>query len=308
MSYYLVVGTTVAIYVVLSLSLNIVVGYAGQPNLGQGAFFGIGAYFEAVLTTTYGISFWIGLVAAALAAATCGAVLGVISLRLKADYLAISTIGINFVAVAVFQTVPFFGGSVGIYGIPLPSIGSYQFDNTAFFVMSVVLVLLVAGLSFYLERTWFGSALLAIKDDEHAAASIGIRVAVYKVAAFTISTALAGMIGGLYAAFLSVVTPTSFGFTESVVILSMLVFGGLGTIRGAIVGAAILGVLPEAFRFISDYRLLTFGAILLLTLRFQPQGLLGRHSLLAHSMGWLSGHLAHPRASGVNEPDATFRG
>jgi branched-chain amino acid transport system permease protein len=306
MSYYLVVGTTVAIYAVLAISLNIVVGYAGQPNLGQGAFFGIGGYFAAVLSTTYGLPFWVDLPIAAVVTAACGAVLGMISLRLRADYLAITTIGINFVAVAVFQTVPWFGGAVGIYGIPPPTIGPYVFDDTGFFVAGVLMVALVALASLYLERTWFGSALLALKDDETAASSIGIRVAVYKVAAFVISTGFAGMAGSLYAHFLSVVTPSSFGFTESVVILSMLVFGGLGSIWGAMVGATILGVLPEAFRFVSDYRLLTYGAILLLMLRFQPQGLLGHASWVTQGANrvWA---LA-PRRQRLDEHDAPLGG
>lgn len=281
MSYLVVVTTTVTIYAILTVSLNVVVGYAGQPHVGQGAFFGIGAYLAAVLATRYGVSFWLTLPAAFAAGGLAGVVLGSISLRLREDFFAITTIGLNFVIVAIFQKVPWFGGATGIYGLPLPTIGGYEFDNSAFLLTALVILVVTIGVSAYLERTWFGSALIAVKDDELAAASVGTPVAAYKVAAFVLSTAIAGLAGAVYAFFLSAVTPESFGFTESVVVLAMLMLGGVGTIRGAVLGAVVLGVLPEAFRFISDYRLLVFGVILVLVLRFQPQGLVGEGSLLA---------------------------
>jgi len=281
MSYYEVVTTTVTIYAVLAVSLNIVVGYAGQPNLGQAAFFGIGGYVAAALSVRHGVSFWLCLPAALAAGCAAGLVLGAISLRLREDFLAVTTIGINFVVVAMFGKIPFFGGAVGIYGIPLPSIGSHQFSTLDFALAAIAMLILTVAISAYLQRTWLGAALAAIKDDELAAASVGTPVARYKVTAFVVSTSIAAAAGALYAFFLSVVTPDSFGFTESIVILAMLMLGGVGTIRGAVVGAAILGALPELFRFISNYRLLTFGTILVLMLRFQPQGLVGERSLVA---------------------------
>lgn len=273
--YLAVVAVTICIYATLVVSLNVVTGYAGQPNLGQSAFFGIGAYAAAVASVTYGWSFWSTIPLAVAAAAVAGLVLGGISLRLREDFLAISTIGLNFVVVAMFQYVPIFGGAMGIYAIPLPSIGSYTFGNEAFLVLGLVMVALVTALSLYLERTWFGAALLAIRDDDVAAAATGIPVAPYKVAAFMLSAGCAGLAGALYAPFLSAVTPTSFGFSESVVILAMLMLGGLGGVPGALIGAIILGALPEVFRPISDYRLLVFGVLLVLVLRFLPGGLAG---------------------------------
>jgi len=281
MSYLLVVGVTIAIYAMLTVSLNIVVGYVGQPNLAQSAFFGIGAYFAAALSAHFHVSFWWTMPVSFFTAGAAGFVLGAISLRLREDFLAITTIGLNFVTVAVFQYVPFFGGATGIYAIPLPSIGGRPFGNLEFFLVSMAMLAAMVGISRYLEHTWFGASLVAVRDDETAAASVGVPVATYKVIAFSLSAAFAGVAGSLYAPFISAVTPTSFGFTESVVILSMLIFGGLGTIRGALLGAVILGALPEAFRFISNFRLLTFGIILLLMLRFQPQGLVGEASAAA---------------------------
>lgn len=298
MSYLVVIAVTVVIYAILTVSLNIVVGYAGQPNLGQGAFWGIGAYFAAVFSTRYQVSFWWTIPIAFAAAGALGLILGLVSLRLREDFLAITTIGFNFVVVALFQYVPFFGGAVGIYAIPLPAIGGHRFDNLDFLVIGALILAVVMLLSKYLEHTWFGGSLMALRDDEQAAASAGIPIASYKIAAFTLSAAIAGVAGSLYAPFLSAVTPTSFGFTESIVILSMLIFGGLGTIRGALLGAIVLGALPEAFRFISNYRLLTYGVILLLMLRFQPQGLVGIDSAAAQ----LTARVLHPSRRGKRKP------
>jgi branched-chain amino acid transport system permease protein len=302
MSYLIVVGVTIVIYAILTVSLNIVVGYVGQPNLAQSAFLGIGGYFAAVFSTRYHTSFWWTIPLAFITAGAAGLALGAISLRLREDFLAITTIGLNFVVVAVFQYVPFFGGAMGIYAIPLPSIAGHQFGNTAFLVVGLVMLVFVMAVSKYLEKTWFGASLTAIRDDETAASSIGVPVASYKVIAFALSAAFAGMAGSLYAPFLSIVSPTSFGFTESVVVLAMLIFGGLGTIRGAVVGALILGALPEAFRFISNYRLLTFGVILLLMLRFQPVGLVGDGSVLVKLTRRSVGALHQRRRSGTPDP------
>jgi branched-chain amino acid transport system permease protein len=285
MSYFIVIGVTVVIYAMLTVSLNIVVGYVGQPNMAQSAFLGLGAYFAAVLSTRYHLSFWLTIPVSFMVSGVAGLLLGAISLRLREDFLAITTIGLNFVMVAIFQYLPFFGGAVGIYAIPLPKIGAHTFGNADFLILGLAMLGLLVGLSKFIEHTWFGGSLIAIRDDEDAAASVGIPVASYKVIAFSLSAAFAGMAGSLYAPFLSVVTPTSFGFNESMVVLSMLIFGGLGTVRGALLGALLLGVLPEAFRFISNFRLLTYGLILLLMLRFQPQGLVGDASVVSRLVG-----------------------
>jgi branched-chain amino acid transport system permease protein len=304
MSYMIVVSVTVVIYAILTVSLNIIVGYVGQPNLAQSAFFGIGAYFAAVFSTRYHTSFWLTIPLAFATAGVAGLVLGAISLRLREDFLAITTIGLNFVIVAVFQYVPFFGGAVGIYAIPLPSIAGHQFGNNAFLTVGLMMLAFVMAVSKYLEHTWFGASLMAIRDDQTAASSVGVPVASYKVIAFTLSAAFAGMAGSLYAPFLSAVTPTSFGFIESVIVLAMLIFGGLGTIRGAVLGALILGALPEVFRFISNYRLLMFGAILLLMLRFQPVGLVGEGSVLVKLTRRATEELRRRRHKGTSDPPA----
>jgi len=221
-SYLMVVGVTIAIYAMVSVALNIVVGYAGQPNLAQSAFLGLGAYFAAELSTRYQLCFWWTIPISFGVAGTAGFILDAISLRLREDFLAITTIGLNFVVVAAFQYMPFFGGAVGIYSIPLPSIGGRQFGNLDFLVTAACMLVLVVGSSKYLERTWFRASLTALRDEDNASSSVGIPVASYKVVVFALSVAFAGMAGSIYAPFLSAVTPTSFGFTESVVILPTL--------------------------------------------------------------------------------------
>lgn len=281
MSYLVIVLVTAVIFAAVTVSLNIAAGYAGQPNLGQSAIFGIGAYFAAVLATTQGISLWVNFVIAAVVAGLAGAVVGAISLRLNEDFFAITTVGLNFVVVAVFQTVPFFGGSTGIYSIPLPTFFGRPFDNTAFLACSLMLLAMVSLVSWQIRRSWFGGMLLAVREDELLASALGAPVARFKGLAFIISSIFTGMAGCLYAYFLSTVTPDTFGFNQSIVLLAMLIIGGSSTIRGAIFGALLLTWIPEMFRFASDYRMLVFGLFLVAVLRFQPQGLIGEDSFVA---------------------------
>lgn len=280
MSYLTVVLTTVSIWVLLALSLNIITGEAGQPNIGHAAFFGIGAYTAAVLNTKLGLSFWCTLPVAMLVAGAVGAVLGLISMRLRNDFLAISTIGLNFVTVAAFQTLSFFGGAMGIGNIQPPKLGGIDFGSTEFACLGWLAVLLVALFCWHLQRSWFGYALHAIRDDEAAVEALGIDVRRYKVTAFVLSTAIAGLAGCIYAHFMTFISASDFSFNISVSILAMVVVGGRGSIPGVILGGILLGVAPEVFRFVSDYRLLVFGGILLFVMRFAPAGLLGQGSWL----------------------------
>lgn len=289
MSYLLVVAVTAAIFASATVSLNIVAGFAGQPNLGQSAIFGIGAYFTAVLAATYGAGFWLTLAVSGAVAAVAGALVGAVSLRLREDFFAIVTVGLNFVVVAMFQTIPFFGGATGIYSIPLPEVFGRSFGNEEFLLAALLLLALVCWASWAIQRSWFGGMLLTLSGDELVAASLGAPVARFKGIAFVISSAFAGFAGSLYAYFLSAVTPETFGFIGSVTIMAMLIIGGNGTIRGAVAGAVLLTLIPELFRFASEYRILIFGLVLVLVLRFQPQGLIGDGSTLARlagSLGW----------------------
>jgi branched-chain amino acid transport system permease protein len=268
--------------VILALSLNIITGYAGQPSIGHAAFFGIGAYASAVMTSTYGISFWLAMPIAAILTGMIGALLGLTSMRVKDDFLAITTIGINFVVVAVFQYVPFFGASLGM-SVTRPSLFGKTMGNIEIFGLVLVVIILVCLFMLRLKHSWFGLALASIRNDESAASSFGVDILKFKVLAFALGTAIAGLAGTIYAIFMTFIYSSDFGFLVSVSIVSMVVIGGVGTIRGAIFGAVILGLLPELFRFISDYRVLVYGGLLVLMMRFQPQGILGHDSIVVNA-------------------------
>lgn len=278
--YLLTVGIFVGIFTILTLSLNILTGYAKQVSLGHAAFFGIGAYAQAILVTRAGLSFWSALPCTVIIAATIGGMLGLPSLRVSHDFLVLTTIGLNFIVVAVFGYFNFFGGAMGIIGIPMPQIFGRALTNLDFFLMTFSFVIITALVSYYLSKTWARLAMEGLGEDEIAAQSMGINVARFKIYAFVLSSALAGIAGSLWAHYIGSVFPNNFAFSRSISIISMLVFGGMGTIRGAIFGAVLLKIIPEFFRFVETYRMLIYGGLLVLMITFQPMGLLGRGSVL----------------------------
>ncbi len=277
--YLTVVSVNIGIFILLALSLNIISGYAGQPSLGHAAFFGIGAYTSAILTTDYGMSFWLSIPFAFLVAGIMGGLLGLISIRMRDDFLAITTIGINFVIVAVFQYSDFFGGSLGM-SLKRPHFFGMNVTASGYLVLIALMILGTILLILKMKRSWFGLALSSIRNDETAAASFGIDVSRYKVLAFTIGTAIAGMTGAVYAHHMTFIYSSDFAFIVSISILSMVVIGGIGTIRGPIFGAILLGAAPELFRFFADYRMIVYGGLLVFMMRFQSQGFLGYDSIL----------------------------
>ncbi len=282
--YAVTVATLVGISMILTLGLNTITGLAGQISLGHAAFFGVGAYTSAILTVTYGWSFWAALPAAVVAGGTVGALVGLAAIRVREDFLAITTMGVNFVAVAVFLYFPFFGGALGIGGMPWPSLGGAPLGKPAYLGLVVAGVALALAVNHWLGRSWAGLALRAVREDEVAAAAAGVDVRHSKVLAFTVGTALAGLAGALYAHFLGFISAGDFGFPFSITILCMLVLGGIGTSRGALLGALLLGVAPELFRPLADYRFLVYGLLLVGLMRWQPQGLLGEGSLLRRTL------------------------
>ncbi len=279
--YLLTIFTFIAIYISLALSLNILVGFAGQISLGQAAFFGIGAYTSAVLAIRYSLPFTIDFISAILITGFVGLFLGLPSLRVRHDFLVLATMGINFVVISVFKYVDFFGGAMGLVNIPAPVLFGISFrGGVPYFILSSIYALLTLGLCWYISKTWSGLAFQTIRSDEDAAASVGVSSARYKIYAFGISAAIAGGAGSLYAHFIGSVFPDTFAFVESIAILSMVIFGGVGTLRGPIIGAIILRLTPELLRFISDYRFTLYGALLVLMMLFQPMGILGNGSWL----------------------------
>lgn len=288
MDYLLSIATFAVIWAILALSLNILLGYAGQVSVGHAAFFGIGAYTVAILSTRYHSPFLLNTMVAMLITSVVGAILGLPSLRVRHDFLVLCTIGLNFIVIGIFSYSDFFGGGLGIVGIPVASILGIKIKGMAYLICCTAFLALTAWLTGMLRRTWGGLGLFALKDDESAAESVGISHARYKIIAFALSGAFAGLAGALYAPFVGNVFPDRFGFTESVTLVSMLIFGGVGTVRGAIFGAMVLKSLPEFLRFGGEYRFAFYGAILIITILFLPEGVLGDKSPIWRQIvrGW----------------------
>ena len=279
-AYLVTIATLIAIYAISVCGLNVIVGYAGQISLGHAAFFGIGAYASALLATKAGLSFWQALPLVVALSGLVGLLLGLPSLRVRDDFLAITTIGINFIVEAVFLYVPFFGGALGIGGIPRVALFGVKLRGMPFLGLCLgFLALTLLGCRWF-TRSWAGLACFALREDETAAASMGISPVRFKLLAFVVGTMMAGLAGALYAHYMRFLSATDFSFPLSITFLSMIVLGGMGTLWGPVLGALLLGILPELFRPIVEYRMLFYTVILLLMIRFQPGGLLGEGSLV----------------------------
>lgn len=279
MSGYLVtIATVITIHAIAACGLNVIVGFAGQVSLGHAAFMGIGAYSTALLATKAGLSFWTALPLVIVISALFGLLLGLPSLRVRLDFLAITTIGINFIVEAIFLYVPFFGGALGIGGIPRVYIWGVAIKGTSFLILCLFFLGLVLLISWWFTRSWAGFACFALREEETSASSLGISSVRFKLLAFVIGTSMAGLSGALYAHFMRFISATDFGFPLSVMMLVIIVLGGMGSLWGPVLGAIILGSLPELFRPLVDYRFLLYMALLLVMIRFQPGGLLGEES------------------------------
>jgi branched-chain amino acid transport system permease protein len=276
--YLITLATIIAINGIVACGLNVIVGFAGQISLGHAAFFGIGAYTAALLATQAGLSFWAALPCVIGMSAFIGLLLGIPSLRVREDFLAITTIGINFIVEAIFNNFEFFGGALGIGGIPRVALFDLKLRGTEFLYLCLFFLVIVIAVCWWLTRCWAGLACFALREEEAAAASVGISPVRFKLLAFVIGTGMAGLGGALYAHFMRFISASDFAFPLSVSLLSMVVVGGIGTLWGPILGALIIGVLPEVFRPLTDYRILFYTMLLLLMIRFQPGGLLGENS------------------------------
>lgn len=280
-TYALRTAVIVLIYMVLALSLNFVIGFAGQLSLGHSAFYAIGAYTTAILTVNYGVPFWIALVLSAVVSAVFGLLLGIPTLRLKGDYLAITTIGFSeILRLVLINWASFTRGPAGIPGIPSPKIFGFTLStNTSYYYILYILALFTIFISYRLINSRLGRGLIAIKDDEIAAEAMGINPTFLKIMAFVLGAAIAGLAGGVFASFIHYVNPDNFTYMESVVILTMVVLGGVGSIPGVIVGATVLAILPEALRGISTYRYAIYGILLVMMMIVRPQGIISAASL-----------------------------
>ena len=276
-NYYLDIMTLTGIYIVLALGLNLIVGQAGLLNLGYVAFYAIGAYTYAILSTTHNLSFWPGLAVGAMSTAGFAVLLGLPILRLRGDYFAIVTLGLGEITRIILNNWDSMtGGPNGISMIRRPVIAGYTLHDTRDFYYLILVVVAITVFAMYrLTSSRIGRAWIAIREDETAAEAMGIDTYKLKLLAFVLGSAWAGITGVFFAAKMAFVSPESFTFIESVMILCMVVLGGMGSIPGVILGAVLLTIIPEVFRDFQDYRMLAFGAALIAMMVFRPQGLLG---------------------------------
>ncbi|ACM21150.1 branched-chain amino acid ABC transporter, membrane protein [Geotalea daltonii FRC-32] len=274
-SYLINVMVFVGINTMLAVALNLLLGYAGQISLGHAAFFGLGAYSSGVLTATHGMNPWLVMFAAAAVVGMLAFLIGFPILKLKGHYLAMATLGFGIILYIVFnETVDITGGPSGLSGIPNLQLGQMTFDSDMKnYYLIWVFALLVMLFAVNLTNSRIGRSLRAIHDSEIAARVMGVNARLLKVQIFALSAVISSLAGSLYAHTMAFVAPASFGFNFSVELLTMVVIGGLGSVYGSFLGAALLTLLPEFLRFLHDYDIVFYGLLLMLMIMFMPGGL-----------------------------------
>ena len=267
--YEISLATVVGINIILALGLNMITGFCGQISLGHAAFYGVGAYTCALLAKA-GTPLPLAVSAGMVAAGLLGIVVGLASLRVRHDFLAITTMGVGFLFLGIVRQQEILGGELGISAIPSPGL-----SKIGYLTLVLILAAMVAGFNIWIKKSWMGFAFDAVADDEDTARVVSVDVGAYKLAAFAMGTAMAGVAGGLYTYFARFLMPDDFGFITSISVLSMVAVGGIGSVFGVIAATIILTLMPEFFRFISDYKLLIYGVLLFAVMRFAPEGLAG---------------------------------
>lgn len=275
----------IGIYSMLALGLNILTGYTGQVSLGHAGFYAIGAYTASLLSLKLGANFIVAAIAGAAMSSFCGLLLGLPTLRLKGTYLSIVTLGFGeIVKMILMNWDKVTNGTLGLRNIPRPSLFGVKLTlaNNGIYYMMLVLVALVTLVCILIVKSKIGRAFMSIKEDELAATMMGIKTTRYKVLAFVISAFITGLAGAFYASMIGFIEPNSFTFDTSTLIISIVILGGMGTIRGMFLGSAILIAFPEVSRFMMDYRFVVYGIVLVLMMRFRPQGALGWKSQMPY--------------------------
>ena len=295
----------ISLYAMLGMGLNILTGYTGLVSLGHAGFYGIGAYVCALLQVTGGWSFWPALLAAGIFTAVIGLLLGLPTLRLSGSYLSIVTLGFCEIVLMVLKRwEPVTNGNYGVRNIPKPVLFGLELNltNGGFLLLILFLTTMTALGCLALVKSNTGRTFLAIKDDELAATMMGINTSFYKILAFVVSAFITGVAGGFYSVVNGYIEPTNFVFNISILILSVVIVGGLGTIRGMIFGAALLQLFPEIFRGLNEWRFVVYGLLLVLMMRFRPQGALGWQSTLPYHFSKRAQKLmAEEEQAAVNE-------
>lgn len=276
-AYHVQLLNVMLLYILLTTGLNLAMGYCGQINLAIAAFYGIGAYTVALLTTHLQTPWPLALLAGVVLAAATGLVVGLPSLKVRSHYLAIVTLGLGeSINLLMINWTWLTGGPIGISGIPAPSVLNLAIDSgERFYYFDLAFVTGAVALARVIVRSRIGRAFMAVREDYVAARAMGVNVGTTQLLAFAISAAYAGLAGGLYAQFLSYISPETFAFSQTLFVLTMTLVGGIGTLSGPILGAVVLTALQESLRAIEKFQLVVFGAMVLLTVLFLPTGLAG---------------------------------
>lgn len=301
LGYIITIGTVALIYALAVLGLNILTGYAKQVSLGQAAIFAIGAYSQALLVARSGLPFLLSLLCSILITMFLGTFLGLPSLRVSHDHLVLTTIGLNFIIIGIVEYFDFFGGALGIVGLRTPVVFGYALRTLEYFIFVFTIVIIALFLMYQISKTWAKLLMEATGEDELAVATLGLNPTKIKLLAFGLSSAFTGLAGALWAQYVGSVFPRNFTLELSVVMLSMLVFGGMGMIKGALFGSILLYCLPEIFRSIQNYRMLLYGLILAAMVIWQPSGLLGREGLFSRANEHLRLRLSSLRSAHISK-------
>ena len=255
---------TICINIILAVSLHVIIGITGQFSIGHAGFLAIGAYISAIFTMKLALPFLVAILAGAVVAAIAGIIIGVPTLRLKGDYLAIATLGFAEIIRIIFVNIDYVGGAAGMQV-------SQQSTWTTAFVFVVITIIFIANFT----KSRHGRACIAIREDEIAADSMGINTTYYKVVAFTLGSFFAGVAGAIYAHNFYIIQPTAFGFLKSFDILIYVVLGGLGSLSGAVIAAVFLTIVSDYLQEFSSTRMILYSLVLIVVMLYRPTGLMG---------------------------------
>jgi branched-chain amino acid transport system permease protein len=288
MEYLIHLAILFAIYAILGVSLNLVVGYTGLLSVTHAAFYGVGAYATAILLTKMGVGFFTSIIFGVVIAIFVSFLIGMVLSKFKGDYYALGTFGFNTIVFAVFlnwQSLT--RGPLGIPGVAKPELLGINFaNNFNFLILALVFLVLMYFTARFIANSSFGRVLKAIREDETAIAVFGYNTLYFKLAIFVASAAMAAIAGSLFASYITFIDPSGFRLMESAFILAIIILGGLANLRGSILGALFLILLPEILRFVgfpadiaAQMRQVVYGMILILLMLYRPQGLIGEYKL-----------------------------
>lgn len=287
MEYLLHILIIIGIYIILSASLNLIAGYTGILSIAHAAFYGVGAYVAALMALNLNTPFLANVICAVILSGIFGALVGIPSLRIRDDYFVIATFAFQIITFSVMNNwVSFTGGPMGLPGIPQPVIFGWEISSHLEFLFLIAcFCALTLWISQKIVQSPFGRILKAIREDEVFALAAGKNVAAYKVLVFVIGAGMAAIAGSMYAYYISYIDPTSFTVMESIFIISIVIIGGAGSLRGPVIGAIVLVTLPELLRFVglpssiaANVRQIIYGGLLVAFMMWWPQGLMGEYT------------------------------